>query len=85
MIAILMVQCLKLVCKLYLFGSLLGWLGGMILSFLIYGTEETYPYQTVTLVTTLNLFPVVFAFLGLLGIEFNLKGKEDGKKTIRSR
>lgn len=76
--AMMFTYLLQLFCRIYLMATVGGWLGGMLFAFLIYGTDQTFPYQLITLITMLMLFPVVSCYLALLGIEFNLKGKKDG-------
>lgn len=77
-LALLTTSLLKLIAKIYLGCSLVGWLGGMLAAFLIYGTDQIYPYQVVSLVTSFLLFPVVVCYLAILGIEFNIREKRDG-------
>jgi hypothetical protein len=76
-VAIMVVELLKVVLKVYCIGCLVGWLGGCLLAYLIYGTNQIFPYQCVTGVTLFTLFPVMFSYIVLVGLQLNFKGEKN--------
>lgn len=75
--AVIVIEFIKIMIRVYCIACLIGWLGGCLVASMLYGTNEIYPYQCVTLVTVLIVFPVVFSYFAVVGIELNLRKHKD--------